>query len=484
MSRHSLKTQAIYLFSGRVLAFLVVSMSSVILVRMMNSHQFGTYRQVLFILQLAVPLITMRIPDSLYYFFPRERAKLSLLISQTMILLVIAASVGTIFFIALGFFFEVLPSGISREYVFPIALYLLIETVAQLIEHMFILDKEPGLVLAQNAGSSVVRFLLVLGAVILFDTILAVVYALIVLSLLRLLIIAGYLVKKHAIRLGLFDRLLLGDQIKYTAPLAASGIIGIIGSKIDKGIISGCMTPEHFAVYSIGGLGIISSVRMLYHSVGKVCLPRFGELKNQNNLEEVRVLWHKMIVMNALTTVPVVFFCCTVAVPIITLLYTEKYVAAVNVWRINMIILFVQMLGFGLVPSAFGKTRTILMGNVVRFVVAVSLSVVLIAKLGIVGGAISFVLGFWANALVQLAAVKRALGVSIWKFLPWARMGQIVIIGAVPAVFLFYLSSLGFCNVVTILIGAAVYFPVVALLFLLTGVIRVKEFKGFSGKAR
>ena len=483
MPTYSLKTQAAYLFLGKVIAFVLMAISPMIFVRLLNPLQFGTYRQIIFIMQLAVALIALRIPGSLYYFFPRKSSEIGQLISQTLTLLGTAGCIGSAFFLVLGLVFHVLPSGVTEDYVLPVAVYLFIETVACLVDHIFILEKKPKLVLAATAGNSVIRLFLILGAAILFHAVLAIVYALVLLSLLRLLTIMVYLVRKHTIRPGVFDRVLLREQIKYTAPLAVSNTLDVIGSRIDRGIISGYMSPEDFAVYSIGGLGVMSAVMMLYTSIGKVCLPRFGELAVKGNLEGVRHLWHKMIVMNTMATIPIVCFFCALAVEIITILFTEKYVAAANIWRINMAVLIIKMLGFGHIPTALGKTGAILAGNGVRFIMAVPLSIVLIMKFGLLGGAISFVLGFWANALIQLIAGKKALGATIPTLLPWTRMARIFVISAIPALFLPYLSRLGTHNISTVLIGALVYFPVVGLALILTGSINVEELKGFFRKA-
>ena len=73
MTTYSLKTQASYLFFSKIIAYIVGSVSPIILVRLLSPYQFGTYRQILFIASFLLPLIALRIPESLYYFLPEKR---------------------------------------------------------------------------------------------------------------------------------------------------------------------------------------------------------------------------------------------------------------------------------------------------------------------------------------------------------------------------------------------------------------------------
>ncbi len=477
MTIPSLRTQAFYLFVGKVTAFLFLSLSPIILVRLLSEHQFGTYRQILFVSFVTMELITLRIGAGAYYFYPRRKSDLPTLVSQTLTLLCLAGLVGAAAFLILGLHFRFLPSGVTTDYVLPIAVYLLLETGAQFLDHIFVLEKKPKLVLATDVANSLCRLSLVVGAAFFFQNVKAIVIALILLSAGRMAVLLGYLTHTYRIRAGLHNRALLSEQLRYTAPLAASAVVGVLGSQIDKGIISGYLSPQDFAVYSLAGWSIINAIRIIYNSVAQVCVPRFGELAVEKDLSGVRRVWHKMILMNTCVTVPLVCFSFVFAVEITGILYTDKYLAAANLWRVNMLILLVQMLGFGTIPTALGKTRAILAGNLSRFLLAVPCAVILVINFGLMGGAVAFVLGFWADATVQLMAGKKALQVTLAELLPWAEMGRIVLICLLPALFLPYLSALELHRLSVVLLGAVAYFPLVAAGLILTGTLHTRDFR-------
>ncbi len=477
MKTYSLKTQAAYLLLGRILAFLIVSASPIILVRIMSTDQYGTYQQVLLISVIVLILIRLRIPQSLYYFFPRTIGNHDKILSQSIFILTLTSLAGVALFWILGRFFHLLPSGIAAEYVTPVAAYIFIESIAYILDHIFILEKKPKQVLVLSGINGILRISLVVGAFLIFKSVIGIVYALILFSTVRLVVLIGYLIKKYDIKFRIFDRKLLSDQMRYIAPLAVSTLIGTVGSYMDKGVISALMPARDFAIYSIGGIGIMNAVSFLYTSIGDVCLQRFGELKIKNNLEGIRNLWHKMVIVNATITIPVLFFCFFSANQIITVLFTEKYILSVNIWRINLLILLIQMLGYGYIPRATGKTRAILTGNIVRFVVVVPLSFLLITKIGLLGGAISFVIGYWLNAIIQLYSGKNILKVKINNFLPWNKLLTILIISIFPALLLPYIAKLEMSNINTLLMGAGIYFPIITIALKFTGFININEIK-------
>ena len=142
-----------------------------------------------------------------------------------------------------------------------------------------------------------------------------------------------------------------------------------------------------------------------------------------------------------------------------------------------MLIFLVQMLGYAYIPRALGRTREILIGNILRMVTVIVLSYFMITKIGLVGGAISFVLGFWINAIVQLYAGKKAIGATVKSFLPWKKLMFIFISSIIPATILYYIVTLDMSAIGCLIIGILYYFTVMAVLFKFFGYLDIAEFR-------
>ena len=379
--------------------------------------------------------------------------------------------------LAVTLWFELLPSGVTAAAVLPLAVYVLIETIAQIIDHIFILDKKSGLVFVSSVASNITRLVLITGTFIVFKTVLSIVYALIVLAILRLGIVMLYLCRSYIIRPLHIEKALFFRQISYITPLALGSFAGFMATQISRCVIIGYMTPEDFAVFSVGSIGILSILSILYVSIGNVCFARFGELAVADDLSAAKHLWHRMILLNALFTVPVVVFCWIFADKIIGLLFTAKYLEAAWIWRIHMLSLPVLMLGYGYIPRAFGKTSAVMAANIASLIFSVPAAVLLIAKFGLAGAATASVMGLWINALVQLRAVKCALRVDFLLLLPWGKLACIFVACFIGAFFLVYLNSLDLQAVWLLFIGALVYFPLAWLILVIFHVIEPAELK-------
>ena len=267
---------------------------------------------------------------------------LNTLLSQIILMLFVFGFIGAALVYLAGYF-SILPEGINKEVCLLIVLYICIESVAQLIDHIFILEKTPVYSLLKGIVNSSVRLALVVGAAIFFGEVYFMVLGIVVLSLLRITVLISFLAKRYNFSGKLFDRDLVRRQLKYIAPLAAASVIGVCAAKFDKIIISYQMSAADFSIYTIVGLGLMSAVTMLYTSIGNVCLPKLSGFADKDDFNGAIVLWHKMMVINATITIPAVVFCFVMAPIIMNILFGEAYEKSAEDWRINLFILIMQM---------------------------------------------------------------------------------------------------------------------------------------------
>lgn len=482
MKEYSLKKQAIFLLFGRSITFIMAAVSPMILVRMLTVNQFGLFRQIVFIESVVLTLIMMRIPQNLYYFFPRTEGRHRELLSQSVSMLSFFSILGALIFFLAARFLGFVPEGITSEYLLPLALYILIESVSSILDQIFVLEKKTTAIPLLSVISQSLRLGLIIGSILLFRSVLAIVYALLIYSVLRLLYMIIYLLRQYSIRFGISDRTLFREQLVYGLPLAGATIVALIGNQFEKGVISALMSPEDFALYSVGGLGAMYAISLVYTSMGDVALPRFGELAIAGDLSGIKTLWHKIVSINTLLTVPVVIFAWVFAKEIISILFTSKYVASATIWRINLFTLIMQMLAYGYIPTAMGKTREIFFGNGVRAIMVIPISYIMVTKFGIFGGGVAFVVGFWANGLIQLFASKKAINISLLEFLPWKKLLVIFIVSIIPALLVYNTNHLELSNILTLLIAGSVYFPIVAIAFWQIGYLNIAEIKNIFAR--
>ncbi len=448
MKQFSLKSQAAYLTMSQLISISLTLIIPIILVRYMSEKDFGCYRQILFIGTVAVALMQISLPQSLFYFYPRESPK-NYLISQTITMLILSSIIGFVFFITItrmGFS----PPEIGYNLIILSAVSFFFESIASLIDPIFILEAHPRRLLVLSVITSFIRLFTTIGFFLIFQSLFGLVLGLIVLQAIRFFFILIYLRRNYLAKLGFPDKKLLRMQMSYSLPMAGSVVIGIIGSQIDKGVITALMSPEQFAVYSVSSLGVLYSITLICDAIGSVCLPKLSELGGKSDYIGVKELWHKMIMMNGILLIPTVCFAMVYAEEILTLLYTKKYAIGANIFRVNLLCLIIFMTEFGRIPQALGNTKSVFLSNLVRSCVAICLVLVLIPQFGLIGGAISFVIALGVSSVIQLIVSKKLLRLTFRELLPWKRLLNISIISS-TVVTLLWLFNINISSTLAIL---------------------------------
>jgi len=463
---YSLKAQAGYLFSGRAIALILQFAVPIILVRIFTKNDYGVYRQILLLSEFFVPLLQLGMANSLFYFYPNAKEKVNQLLSQTFYF---SLFIG-MFFLPIFYFFRKQIAHLFKndsfiELILPCSFYIFFFFISFILEYIFILEKKSRLVFFFIILNQVIRIALLLSFFIIFRTVEAVVWALVVFAVIRTFILFIYLKKNYKITIREWDIPYFFSQIKYAFPLGVGRIIGDIGRLFDKFMLSAFLPSADFAVYSIANFKI-PGLNILYTSIGNVAIPQISKYSNSGNFSEAKSLWHKIIINYSLITIPLVTFFFIMAYPIITFLYTEKYSASVGVFRIFLLILLVRMLSRGTILRAFNKTKSVFKANLISMVVGIVLGYFLIKDFGLKGGAISAVITFYTNAIIQIYKSKLVLNLKFSEWLPWKKIGNILLYSIVSTPSIFLIKYLELSKPILIIAAGFLYFSILLFIYI------------------
>lgn len=466
---YTLKQQAVLVFIGKGSGYLINIAIPIILVRLFTQEQFGFYRQYLLIAGTIVPILGFQLYNSLFYFYPLSKTKQEQmeLMSQTFFIIL---AIGIIF--VAGFLLLKNPvlgfignSSISDIYTWA-GLYTGFTLMGFGLQNLFIIEGKANLAMLYSIGAQLIRVCLLFTAIILFGTVRAAVISLALYETINTVLLFCYLFCLYRISVFKISLNNIYRQFKYALPMAMSQFVGTIGQQADKLILIALFTAGDFAVYAVGNFRI-PMLTMLYDSVGNVILRQISRYStSRDNNRKTLVLWKKMIVKNATLTIPTVVLCFVMAHPIITLLFGDQYVAGVKIFRIFLLVLLVQMLGYGYIVRGYAKITIIFLANLAKMIFTVSVGYLLIKHFGIIGAAVTFLLGFVINAAIQLFRSKQILEVSWSEFLPWKDFALIASLSALPALGPFLLCRMDLSKVVHIAGSLLFYLPAAYLLMM------------------
>lgn len=430
----SLKKQALYNLVGRFFEFLVGMATPIILVRIFTQTDYGLYQQALVIGTVLAALLGFNFAHNLFYFYPtaKDKNEQTKLISQTYFgLWGVGLLLLLVFILGRPLLFKYVESEFFKEIFLFIPFFVIFTILNRSFDNIFVIEGKAKIAMYYYSINRFIRGFFVLGAALIFNTPMAVLWSLIIYLSIISLFLFSYLFYHYKISPFKWDKQLFRKQFKYALPFGLSGVVGAIGNYADKLIMTTFLPTKDFAIYSVGNFRL-PFIELLYNSVGNVILPQISKYSTEvDGKIKAYQLWRKMILKNMIVTIPVIVFSMGYATEIITLLFGDQYEESANVFRILILMFTMQMFGFGYILRGFGITKPIFPANVVKMLVSIGLGIPLIYYFGYIGAATSFVLAFSSNGIIQLTITKRFLGMKWANFIPWIDMGKLLLVAII-----------------------------------------------------
>lgn len=418
----SLRSQSFYLFAGKVLAFAVQFLVPILLVRTLTKSEFGLYRLALTISYTLIPILQMGLNSSLYYFYPISKEKKTQLLIQTFYLLLSIGSMALLIYLTT---YRVIDknfaSAIRHPVVFPLSLMIYFLLISTIIEHIFILETKAILNAFYLVAEQIVRCFFIIVPVFYYRTAYHALWGLVGFAMLRSALFLFYFAYNYKNPFKIKDTHFIFQQIRYSIPIASGNMLGEIGRKIDRFIVSGLVGVTNFATYSVATVSV-PLINLFFNSIFRVAMPKLSSYGAVGDKKSAKILWHNIVYKASLVTIPGLIFFEIMAEQIITILFTSQYIDSVVPYRILLLSLLFQMTGYGLISRAFNKTRVYIKAGIIMLIVGVILGIVLTKLYGIIGAAISAVVAFGALTVTILYADKKILELRFFEWLPFNQM--------------------------------------------------------------
>lgn len=462
MSTVSITKQAAFLMAGRMLAMPLVFLVPVILVRYFSITEFGHYRQLLLIFYVILPIIDMGISNSLFYFLPKYPEKKEQFLSQTyLIQFFLCVTIVVIFYVfnnEISHF--VCKSNVLTPYILYIGMFAAMWHFSKILEVILIVEKKAHVASIFEFSSDLVRSLLSIVVVVLFHGNLKdlLVYALVPTGILRTLFMVVYMVKRKArIFLSIRKEFIL-LQFRYALPFGLAVIIMGLVLQSHQYVVSIMGETTAFAIYTVGCFQL-PFLSIILESVARPTLVRMTELSRLGN----RNIEIAQIISNSIRKLwmiffPMFFFLFVYAHEFVVLLFTDKFVASIPVFKVFIFMVPVSAIMLRHVPRVFAETRFILINNCLLLVISACFCIVCFRYFGIIGSAIGFIA---ANIIVQfsyLIKCRRMLDARVNDLIPLRSILYVSVltsgIGIISCLFKMILID----HLIILLVSSSIFF--------------------------
>ena len=431
----SLTSHVSWLMFAKTVGFVFNLALPMLLVRRLDQAQFGVYKQLFLAIGTSVTVLPLGFAMSAYYFLPREpercRETIFNILIYNMVVGCLACTALLVWPVLLATIFD--QPGLTG-YARLLGVVILLWIVSQALEIIPIAHGEMKIASAMIVSVQLTRTAIYVGAVILFGSVQALIWAAVVQGVLQTAVLWWYLQSRFGAFWKRFDGALMRSQLSYAIPLGLAGLLYTVQTDLHSYFVSNRLGAVAFAIYGVGTVQI-ALLNMLQEATNAVVIPRVSALQHQNDRHGIIQLMARAMRKLAAVYFPVYALLLVVATEFIGFLFTKRYLASVPVFRINLTLLLLGVLLQDPLFRAYVEQRFFLIR--LRVVLGLMLTAGLwfgVTRFGLVGAISTVVFVGVTERVVMAIRFGRILGVSRKDWGLLKDIGKLALSAAAAAV--------------------------------------------------
>lgn len=453
------------LISGRMLGFLAAFFIPVVLARVFDQTDFGTYKQLFLIHATLFGFAQLGMAESLYYFLPLEQKRSGAYITNALLLM---GGAGLLSAFVLWWQNEAIAALLNNPalaaYIPAMGVYLLLILLGLVLEIVLTVRKQHFGASASYAGTDLLRALLFVVPALLFADLGWLMAGALAFATIRLGATAVYLTRAKDIVLRT-DRQHFSRHLSYALPFGLAGFIEVLQLNLHLYAVSWHFDVATFAIYAVGCLQV-PLIDILMTSTSNVMMINMRQKLLQQNHEAALQIWLDAVKKISLILFPLVTLLLLTAPALIVVLFGESYRASVPVfmvWAASSVLVCIMTDG---VLRVFAENRFLIIQNLIRLAIIALLIQSFLEWMHLIGAVLVTTLATLVVKLMALARVSTLLKVSWSHVLPWKSQLQCALtcaVSALPCVLMIMWFQLtGWF----LLVSVGVVFPIIYILLI------------------
>lgn len=421
---------AVILTVSKFMTTIIGVVTSMLLARFRTLDEYGTYSQIIMVVDLVSTIFMLGLPNSVNYFLAKadtKEQKQKFMSVYLTLSTVLTAIIGLCLNITTPLIIEYFdnPMITTLSYVFNIYPWSMI--MLNSLSNVCVVYGKSNKLIYFSVIHSVCNLLIILGAKIFswsFGTYMLV-YMLATLAF-AVFAVAWICSLAGKIRPTL-DFKLIKEMLVFCIPMGLASVVGTLNAELDKLVIANYFTTAEYAIFANAAKQL--PVTMLTDSLTAVLLPCIVRLMREKRSGDVVKVWSNAINVSFSVMCLIAGGLFVFAPDIMELFYSAKYATpeGVAVFRVYTTILLLRCTYWGMVLNATGKTKFIFYSACISMVCNIIGNVVFYHLFGFVGPAISTLLITIVINFVQLKFTTKILNVGMKRIFPWLNMLKLLI---------------------------------------------------------
>ena len=430
--------QSASLLFAKVVGFGLSFILPLLIVRALTQEQVGVYRQVFQVIVNAMGILPLGFAMSSFYFLARDEEKRKLAVFN---ILLFNFTVGGLACLTLFLFPQLLGNLFHSEEVTRLApkigVVIWLWIFSTFLETVAIANQETRLATIFIILAQFTKTALMAGAVLIFATVEAFIYAAMFQAILQTIVLLVYLNSRFPRFWAKFSFKFFLEQASYALPFGLAALLWTMQTDIHNYFVGWHFSAAEYAIYAYGCFQL-PLIAMLVESVNSVLIARMSELQASGDRAEIVRLTARAMQKLALVYFPMYVFFAIEAKTFITTLFTSNYLASVPIFEINLLLLPISVVITDAIFRAYedlGRTLLILRGFIVTALVA----------------ALYFgIQHFDLRGMIAIVVAATFVDKSVAAFIAWRRLG-------VKLSDIYLLKEVGLTALASIAAGAVTY---------------------------
>jgi O-antigen/teichoic acid export membrane protein len=435
---------ALWLVIGRGVGLLAAFVVPLVLVRLFDQTEFGTYKQLFLIYGTLYGVAQLGVAESLYYFVPRNPSDAGRhALNAVMTLAVVGVTCIVLFGVAAGSIARWLTNPQLADTLFLLGVFLALMLMSALFEIVLVSRKQYKRAACTYAASDIGRAVLIVLPAIVLGGLRGMLWGSIAFATVRFVAMLGSF--WHDLGATLRPSLALWRyQWAYTLPFALAVGMEVVQGNVHHYVVASRFDPATFAIYAVGCLQI-PLVDVITTSSANVMMVKMAEDGFESRGPAALALWHDTMCRLALVIFPLAVFLSVMARDIIVALFTSSYLASVPIFMLWTLTIVFSVLCVDSVLRVHAQTRFLFGLNVLRLAVVLGLISWFLSMYGLSGAVLVTLLSTALVRVIGVARIACLMGVGLGTVLPWKRLATTAayaVIAAAPAFWFAHTVSL------------------------------------------
>lgn len=345
-AKPSLKVQSAWLLVAKTVGFALSFLLPLLVVRYLDLNQVGIYRESFQVIMTLVAILPFGFSASAYYFLSRNKEEQPAIIFN---ILIFNFVIGGIACALLWMFPNIIGSIFRDEELVQlsglIGVVIWLWVFGAFLEIVAVANQEPRLATVFIIMAQFTKTLLMVLAVVVFESVEALIYAAIIQGVIQTIVLLVYLNAKFRGLWSSFSFAIFKRQLLYVLPYGMMALLWVLQSDVHNFFVGYKFTPAEFAIY-VYGCFQLPFLGILYESIASVMIPRMSELQQQGDKREMLETSVRAMDKLAFFYFPIYALLLIAGYDLITALFTPEFAAAVPIFLIN-----ITLIPFGILIS-------------------------------------------------------------------------------------------------------------------------------------